>query len=262
MLLSSGYPERVSATDKLPILVITPELPKRAHLETVIRRHVPGASNIYFAADFIEAEGKLRNAPVKMVITDFSVARGRFDQMVAYMKTQHELKKIPMMILDSPPEQEMLLEELVSGQAQFVTDWKDDRQLDQALVRALNYISHGKQSRFYLRYLARGDLLVREGDRAEFVYILKHGELSAWRERDGKKIPLGKVEPGEFVGEMAYINGEARTANVEALTECELVEIPLGSLDRLLHARPAWAKSLLYTLAKRLHEANERRSSE
>ena len=120
--------------------------------------------------------------------------------------------------------------------------------------------SHGKVSRFYIRFLARGDVLIREGDHAEFVYILKHGELSAWREREGRRVELGKIEPGEFVGEMAYINGEPRTANVEALTECELVEIPLGSLDRLLHARPTWAKSLLYTLAKRLQEANERKS--
>ena len=53
----------------------------------------------------------------------------------------------------------------------------------------------------------------------------------------------------------------ARSANVEALTDCELIEIPIGTLDRLLYRRPSWSKTLMLTLSKRLTQANEKIAS-
>ncbi len=244
--------------DKLSILLITPHADKKAILEAAIRRHVSTPTVIYTADDIFEAQSKLRNDPAKVVISDFDIGKGRCDQLIKAMKADRELRGSAVMILDSPPERELLIDELVTGQVQFVSDWRDDRVLNHSLVRALNFASHGKKSTFYLRFLAAGDQLIKEGDKAAFVYILKQGRLSAYRIREDKKLVLGAIEPGEFVGEMAYINGEPRTAHVEALTDCELIEIPLGTLDKLLQLRPSWSKSLMLTLAKRLQTANER----
>ncbi len=80
------------------------------------------------------------------------------------------------------------------------------------------------------------------------IAIAHHGAAEA-RE-------LGIVETGEFVGEMAYINGEPRSATVKALDLCELIEIPVHLLDHVLFTKPAWAKALMKTLSKRVKAAN------
>ena len=40
-----------------------------------------------------------------------------------------------------------------------------------------------------------------------------------------KKIRLATLEAGEIIGEMALITGGARSANVEALEDCNLIRI-------------------------------------
>jgi CRP/FNR family cyclic AMP-dependent transcriptional regulator len=73
----------------------------------------------------------------------------------------------------------------------------------------------------------------------------------------GEPILLGMVQPGEFVGEMSYINGENRSADVISDLSAELIEIPFDRLDRVLFQKPAWSKALMRTLSKRLKAANK-----
>jgi CRP/FNR family cyclic AMP-dependent transcriptional regulator len=44
---------------------------------------------------------------------------------------------------------------------------------------------------------------------------------------------------------------------VKALSDCELIEIPIGTLDTVLFSKPAWARALMMTLSKRLKRSNE-----
>jgi CRP/FNR family cyclic AMP-dependent transcriptional regulator len=56
---------------------------------------------------------------------------------------------------------------------------------------------------------------------------------------------------------MAYINKEPRSACIEALTDAQLIEVPIGLVDKILYKRPAWSRALLQTLSKRLKNANK-----
>ena len=86
---------------------------------------------------------------------------------------------------------------------------------------------------------------------------MKRGKLKVFLTIKGQRQQVGTVLPGEFVGEMAHITGEPRSADVEAVEETDLVEIPLGTLDNLLFSKPTWSKALMKTLARRLRDANK-----
>jgi CRP/FNR family cyclic AMP-dependent transcriptional regulator len=73
----------------------------------------------------------------------------------------------------------------------------------------------------------------------------------------GKKVVLGNVESGKFVGEMAYINNEPRSAFIEEVSDAQLIEVPIELVDKILYKRPVWSKALLQTLSKRLKIANK-----
>ena len=85
---------------------------------------------------------------------------------------------------------------------------------------------------------------------------MKSGELTATKEGSNQNVTLGKIKAGEFVGEMAHINNETRSATVQANCDCELIEIPMGTLDLVLFSKPMWAKALVATLSKRLKASN------
>lgn len=147
--------------------------------------------------------------------------------------------------------------ELVMGKIYFLDEDLKDNEFAHLLAKALNFTTHSESASFYLRYLAAGDLLMKEGEKAEYVYILKTGQLQAFNYINGKKVVLGNVETGEFVGEMAYINNEPRSAFIEALSDAQLIEIPIELVDKILYKRPAWSKALMQTLSKRLKNANK-----
>ncbi len=72
-------------------------------------------------------------------------------------------------------------------------------------------------------HLPRGELLVREGDAADCLYVLVSGRLQAFsRDGRGEETIYGKIGPGETVGEMALVSNQVRSASVRALRDCEL----------------------------------------
>ncbi|NJL24457.1 MAG: Crp/Fnr family transcriptional regulator [Calothrix sp. SM1_5_4] len=166
-----------------------------------------------------------------------------------------------IIIVGHPPSEEQHLDQIVTGKVQYWTNEDDEAEFTGCLMRALNYSAAQEDTEFRLRFLARGEVLLKEGDRGDFVYFVKKGRLKAYKLlSSGEEIVLGEIDFGEFVGEMAFINGEPRSANVSALSDCELIEVPIGLFEKVLFKRPSWSKALMLTLSRRIKAANETKS--
>ena len=103
-------------------------------------------------------------------------------------------------------------------------------------------------SDFDRAHYAAGDTLCRVGDPAEEVFVLVDGEVKV-TDRRGEE--LARVGPGELVGEIALLTEEARTANLEAVTDCWLMVLSRAEFNRQLQERPEVALALLKHLAQR-----------
>jgi CRP/FNR family transcriptional regulator, cyclic AMP receptor protein len=93
-----------------------------------------------------------------------------------------------------------------------------------------------------------GTTIVREGGRSTSLFIVVEGKARI--ERDGREI--SRRGPGEFFGEIAVIDGRARSASVVAETPITCVVVPQEALRKLVLNEPAAAWTLLQTLASRL----------
>lgn len=211
---------------------------------------------IYSAPNGNVALLKMKNASVDIVVTDSESNTPDSMKMVEVIFFENLNPNMAVIIIGQPPEEEKFVDELIIGRLYFL-EALTEYEFAHALANALNYTSHTEQASFYLRYLAQGDILIKEGDKAEFVYILKSGQLQAFNVINEKKVILGNVEIGEFVGEMAYINNEPRSAFIEALSDAQLIEVPIELVDKILYKRPTWSKALMQTLCKRLKNANK-----
>jgi len=109
------------------------------------------------------------------------------------------------------------------------------------------------------RHFAAGQVIFREGDASDTCYIVRTGHARALRENvDGRAIALAHFGPGDIFGELAMLDGEVRSASVEALSDGELLALPAGEVRALLARHPEITVKLVAALVRRLRAANER----
>lgn len=78
-----------------------------------------------------------------------------------------------------------------------------------------------------------GDYFFREGDRAKSLFVLEQGEAVVERLWNESAIVLGRLRPGDCLGEMSLIDMQPRSATVRATSDCRAIEITLSSLHAL-----------------------------
>jgi len=109
------------------------------------------------------------------------------------------------------------------------------------------------------RSFPRGVRVFHEGDTSDACYIVRTGDLRVTREHsDGRAIALATLASGDIFGELAMLDGGARSASVETLADSELLALPAQDMRRLLAQNPDIAVKLIVALVRRLRETNER----
>jgi CRP/FNR family transcriptional regulator, cyclic AMP receptor protein len=106
--------------------------------------------------------------------------------------------------------------------------------------------------------LPRGEILFREGDSGDCLYVITDGKIKLGRTApDGRENILAVLGPGEMFGELSLFDPKPRTATAVAVVDTTLMSLGHEALDELLSGRPAVAESLLAALAQRLRRTNE-----
>jgi CRP/FNR family cyclic AMP-dependent transcriptional regulator len=214
-------------------------------------------TQIYQASDAPEAFFKIGNFPPHVLIVDRNLPKIPGFEMVHQLLVDRPNLDFSIIFPSQAPEHHIFVDQVVNGRIQFLHNVDDDAEMDRRINKALNRMTHRTQTEYSLHFVAPDEFLFREGEAATHVFIVKRGRLRAFKGNAEKQVVLGEIGVGEFVGEMAHINHEPRSASVQALEDCELIEIPSGSLDMVLFSRPAWAQALVLTLSKRLRNSNE-----
>ncbi len=220
---------------------------------------------IFHSTDGADAISKIANAPPHILILDDllpKVSGAKIVEQVLKAKVDEKDHEQQAIIIIAPiPENEMHVDEVATGKLQYLSNPTDKLKVKVVVDRAIKFVTIMDKPVFTPRSLQPNEVLIKQGEKAETVFILRAGQLIAYVLEAGKEVTLGHIQAGEFVGEMAYINGEPRSANVKAVEPCQLIEIPIDLLDHVLFKKPAWAKALMKTLSKRVKAANSVKSA-
>jgi CRP/FNR family transcriptional regulator len=109
------------------------------------------------------------------------------------------------------------------------------------------------------RSFPRDTRVFHEGDAGDACYIIRSGSCRVTREHsDGRAITLANLGPGAIFGELAMLDGEARSASVEVTEDTELLALPASDVRSLIRQHPEMGEKLVVALTRRLREANER----
>lgn len=124
----------------------------------------------------------------------------------------------------------------------------------QLLFHALNDEAHHKlMTKLKWVEMRGGDVLFRQGEEGDSLYILITGRLKALVNGNGEhEREVGEISQGECVGEMALITGEARSATICAIRDCMLVRLSKEDFQDLLAQHPEIAVSISRLIINRL----------
>jgi predicted acylesterase/phospholipase RssA/CRP-like cAMP-binding protein len=101
--------------------------------------------------------------------------------------------------------------------------------------------------------LRAGSVLMRQGDTDTDYYHLVSGRLRVFvAGEQGQPAPVGHVNPGEGVGEMALLTGDPRSGTVIARLDSKLVRVRQQTLLRLIERYPSAALAIARTVIQRL----------
>jgi CRP-like cAMP-binding protein len=105
---------------------------------------------------------------------------------------------------------------------------------------------------------AEGDQIFSKGDPGDSMMAVLKGRVSiSAPSDDGRTVVLTTMHDGDVFGEIALLDGKERTADVTALTDCEVLVVPRRSLLGLLERRPDICIDLMLVLCERLRRTNE-----
>ncbi|MCX8157613.1 MAG: cyclic nucleotide-binding domain-containing protein [Verrucomicrobiae bacterium] len=119
------------------------------------------------------------------------------------------------------------------------------------------FISHME-----MRPVKQWDIVVREGDVGDAMYLILQGELRVRLMVQGRESLLATLQTGEFFGEISLFDTGPRSADVVANTDSLLLKISAAAFHRLAARQPELAAPFLLAVGKtmtaRLRATNKR----
>ena len=101
--------------------------------------------------------------------------------------------------------------------------------------------------------LVPGQVLIRQGDKADGLYIVLRGRLSvSLASDDEREQAVAEIGPGGVAGEIALLTGGPRSANVTATEPTGLVCLSREALDGWLASHPEQLASVVDGIRRRL----------
>lgn len=105
-----------------------------------------------------------------------------------------------------------------------------------------------------------GEVLFRQGEESDSVYIVLSGEVEVFRE-GRQRVSLARLGVGEIIGEIGVLCDRVRTATVEAATELTVLRIEKDVFMEFVNELPPLALAIIRELSDRLVKMNQQLTS-
>lgn len=109
------------------------------------------------------------------------------------------------------------------------------------------------------KVFASGELVFREGDAGMFACLIEKGNVLIFKGfGTSREIFLARLGPGEIFGEMALVDGAARSATAVCEGIVVIDVITDSDFKKLLLHAPAGLVGIIKTLIRRLRDTSEK----
>jgi len=108
-------------------------------------------------------------------------------------------------------------------------------------------------------YYKAGEIIVRQGEKGNLMYVIQSGKAEVLISGEKKEeVQLAVLSKGDFFGEMAIIQEEARSATIRALEEVRVIVVDKRIFLRRVHEDPSFAFRIMEKMAKRIRDTDNK----
>ena len=109
-----------------------------------------------------------------------------------------------------------------------------------------------------VRTFSAGESILQEDEPGDLFFVILSGQVKVFVDSEhGREVVLTHLKAGDFFGEMALFDNDARSASVSALDPSELVVLRRQDFLEVLKDEFPIARRILSTLSARLRQAND-----
>jgi len=109
-----------------------------------------------------------------------------------------------------------------------------------------------------LRVFRRGQVVFTRGDPSDTLFVVISGRVKVVvRSADGGELTLTIIQPGGVFGELGIADGGPRSADADALDECQLLLVPLETVQGICAREPPVVQALLNSTTATLRRLTE-----
>jgi CRP/FNR family transcriptional regulator, cyclic AMP receptor protein len=109
-----------------------------------------------------------------------------------------------------------------------------------------------------MKTLKKNEILFREGDSSDAMYVIKSGKIAITKAKGSSEIVLAELKAGDMLGEMAFFDNKPRSAGAKALSDTVVIELPFKALNAQFKTFPEWLKAIVRTVNTHLRNANQK----
>lgn len=106
------------------------------------------------------------------------------------------------------------------------------------------------------REYADGQIICRQGEPGECMYVIQSGRVEILRE-EGGGVSLRELAAGDIFGEMALFDRQVRSATARAKGLCRVLTLDKRAFLRRVHEDPSFAFRLLQDMSRRIRSLTE-----
>ena len=110
----------------------------------------------------------------------------------------------------------------------------------------------------HVRTVRAGATIFQKGDPGDCLFAICSGTIRIGSHSiDGKDAVLNLIQAGEIFGEIALLDGQARTADAQAVTDCDLMVIARRDFMPMMAREPELALRVIEMLCARLRHTSQ-----
>lgn len=102
-----------------------------------------------------------------------------------------------------------------------------------------------------------GEILVRQGEAGDCMYVIQEGQAEIFVEREGKEVLLRTAGAGEVIGEMALFERVVRSASVRAKGNLRALTVDKRNFLKRINEDPSLAFRLVKMMSAKIREMSE-----
>lgn len=125
--------------------------------------------------------------------------------------------------------------------------------LDQSHIEALRGVGR-------VCHYTAGQVVVRPGDRMDTFVFIEAGEIELLNSQTGERATIGTLGPGQYMGEIAFLNGGVWSSAMRAVVDTQTIVVPRDKMLALMAQIPELSDRVVTVFAgrrRRILEANE-----